>query len=209
MIYALVGTDAQKRERALLELSKLGNPSVHIYAEQFNAVEPLIEASSLFGDRIVAHLIQTLEKADVRERLYDLLPSMKESSTVFIIDEPFADVHKVKKLEKYAEKVFDAREEKEEGASPFALANALARRDKKAVWSEWMHIRDTMEPEAIQGALWWKWQTVWSDVKSGRPSKFSLSECEQLGGRILRSSILAHRGKLDLKAELESIILSM
>lgn len=209
MIYTLAGTDGKKREKALLEIAKLGSPSAHIYGEQLSMLQPLIEASSLFGDKVVAHLIQTLEKADAREYVYDLLSDMKESQNVFVIDEPFADANRVKKLEKFSEKMFDAREEKEEKASPFGLANAFARRDKKAVWVEWMNLRDADSPEALQGALWWKFQTVWADVRSGRPGKFTLSECEVIGGRLLRSSILAHRGGRDLKVELESILLSI
>lgn len=209
MIYSLVGTDTKIREQALTAFETLGAPSAHIYSEQISAIEPLIEATSLFGDPIIAHLVQTLEKADTRERVYDLLPAMKDSQTTFIIDEPFADANRAKKLEKFSVKLYDAREEKEGSASPFTLVNAFARRDKKSVWVEWMKLRNELEPEAVQGALWWKFQTMWSDVVSGKPSKFSKEECEVFGKRILESSILAHRGEKDLKVELESILLSV
>lgn len=208
MIYAIVGTDSKRREQALTELKAFGAPSAHIYAEQISALVPFIEASSLFGERIIAHLIQTLEKAETREYVYDLLERMKSSQNIFVIDEPFADANRVKKLEKFAEKLYDAREEKEKESGPFSLTNAFARRDKKAVWVEWMKLRDE-SPEAIQGALWWKFQGIWNETLAGRPSKFTLAECEDLGRRIMRSSILAHRGEKDLKVELESIVLSI
>lgn len=209
MIYALVGTDTKKREKALSEIAKLGSPAAHIYGEQIASVQPLIEATSLFGDTIIAHLVQTMERAESRERIYELLADMKASQNIFFIDEPFADANRVKKLDKYTEKLHDAREEKEGEVSPFSLCNAFARRDKKAVWVEWMKLRDQVEPEALQGALWWKFGTVWTDAREGKPSKFSLSECEEIGGQILLSSILAHRGEKDLKVELERIILSI
>jgi hypothetical protein len=209
MIYTLVGTDAKKREKAQAEIEKLGAPTTHIYSEQLNALEALVEAGSLFGDAIVVHLVQVLEKAEGRDVVYELLPSMETSSNIFVIDEPFADANRTKKLEKYSKKLYDAREEKEEGASPFSLANAFARRDKKNAWLEWMKIKDQLEPEAIQGTLWWKFQGLWAEAKGGRPGKFTLAECENLGERIMRSSILAHRGELDLEKELESIILSI
>lgn len=215
MIYTLVGTDAKKREKALAEVAKLGTPNAHIYSEQISVLQPLIEAGSLFGDKVIAHLVQTLEKTEAREHVYGLLKDMEESDNVFVIDEPFADANRVKKLEKYSKKLFDARDlpaqagEKEKEASPFSLSNAFARRDKKEVWAEWMKLRDQMEPEAIQGALWWKFQNVWSDARSGRPGKYTLKECEEIGGKIMRSSILAHRGEKDLKVELESILLSI
>jgi hypothetical protein len=88
MIYTLVGTDARLREKALIEIAKLGNPTAHIYAEHISALPALIEAGSLFGDRVIAHVIQTLEKAESRDFVYDLLPLMQESENIFIIDEP-------------------------------------------------------------------------------------------------------------------------
>jgi len=209
MLYSLVGVDSKIREKALLEIGTLGNPTAHIYAEHISALPALIEASSLFGDPIVAHLIQTLEKAEARDVVYDLLPKMEASDNVFFIDEPFADINRVKRLEKFSKKIFDARVAKEKEISPFGLCTAFARRDRKEAWLEWMNVRDALEPEAIQGALWWKFQMVWSDTKEGRLSKFTLAECEELGGRIMRSSVLAHRGELDLGKELESIILSI
>jgi hypothetical protein len=209
MLYALVGTDTKKREKALADIAHLGTPSVHVYAEQVSLLEPLIDAGTLFGDRVIAHLVQMLEKAETRDYVYELLPRMKESQNIFVLDEPFADANRSKKVEKYSEKLYDAREEKARGADPFTLCNAFVHRDKKAAWREWMALRDVETPEAIQGALWWKFQGIWSDTKSGMPTKFTLAECESFGKRILESSILAHRGEKDLKVELESIILSV
>ena len=209
MIYTVVGTDSRKREQALKEVAKFGVPSAHIYGEQTSALLPLTEAGSLFGDKVIVHVVQTLERAESRDYVYDLLPSMQGSENIFVIDEPFADANRTKKLEKFSHKLFDAREEKTRTLDPFPLCNAFARRDKKAVWVEWMKLREAVDLEAMQGALWWKFQTVWADAKDGRPSKFTLPECERFGKRILQSSILAHRGERDLKVELESIILSI
>ena len=46
-------------------------------------------------------------------------------------------------------------------------------------------------------------------MRSGKPSKFTSTECEDIGGKLLRSSILAHRGEADLKVELEKILLRL
>lgn len=209
MLYSIVGTQANVREKALQELGKLGPATNHLYAEHVHDVKGLIDASSLFGDRIIAHLVQVLEKAEGRDIVYELLPAMADSETIFIIDEPFADANRVKKLEKVSKKLFDAREEKEKEVSPFGLTNTFARRDKKGAWLSFMEIKDKLEPEAIQGALWWKFQTIWADAKSGSSTKFTLSECEKFGKEIMESSIKAHRGELDLSTELERIILSI
>jgi hypothetical protein len=209
MIYALVGTESKKREKAYEAFSKLGNVSAHIYSEQIATLEPLVTATSLFGDTVVVNLLQTMDTASSRDEVIRLLPDMQESSNIFIIDEPFADANRVKRLEKYAEKLHDAREEKLKDVDVFTLCNLVSRRDKKGAWIEWMKIREQGSPEAIHGALWWKWGIIWSDVRSGKPAKFTLSECEAFGGKLLRASIKAHRGEADLKVELEKVILGI
>lgn len=209
MIYSIVGTDTAKREKAYEILSKEGMISSHIYSEQVSALESLIAASSLFGDKVIVNLIQTMELASAREEVTRLLSDMKDSINIFIIDEPFADANRVSRLTKYSEKVFDAREEKKERTDVFTLCNLFAKRDKKEAWIEWMRIRDEDSPEAIQGALWWKFQMIWADTRAGKPSRFTVSECEVIGAALMKSSIKAHRGELDLKMELEKIILGI
>ena len=209
MIYAIVGTDTNIREKAYEALAKVGTVSVHVYSEQIATLEALVEASSLFGDKVVVNLIQVMDVAASRDEVIRLFPSMKDSSNIFIIDEPFADANRVTRLTKFAEKVFDAREEKRKDVDIFTLCSLFAKRDKKNTWLEWMNIKDKESPEAIQGALWWKWTTVWGDTRAGRPTKFTLKECEEIGGRLMRSSIEAHRGEKDLGVELEAIILSL
>lgn len=209
MIYAVVGTDAAIREKAYETLRAAGVISVHVYSEQISVLEALIDSSSLFGDTIVVNLLQTMDSVASRDEVIRLLPSMKESVNIFIIDEPFADANRVTRLTKYAEKVFDAREEKKKEVDVFTLCNLFAKRDKKGVWVEWMNIRDKESPEAIHGALWWKFMTVWQDVHKGVPTKFSLQECEEIGKSLMLSSIEAHRGKKDLKMALEEIILGL
>lgn len=209
MIYSIVGTDTVKREKAYEGLKKIGNISTHIYSEQIGGLEALIEASNLFGDKIIVNLIQVMDVAFSRDEIIRLLPKMKDSKNVFVVDEPFADANRLKRLEKYSEKIFDAREEKIKDIDVFTLCNLFAKRDKKGLWVEWMNVKDKESGEAIHGALWWKFSTLWQDVRSGKPSKFTLQECEEIGGRLVKSSILAHRGEKDLKVELEAILLSI
>lgn len=209
MIYSIVGTDTNKREKSYEALEKVGAISAHIYSEQIATLEALIEATSLFGDKVVANLIQTMDVASSREEVIRLLPDMKDSQNIFIIDEPFADANRVTRLTKYSEKVYDAREEKKKDVDVFTLCNLFARRDKKGAWLEWMRVRDLDSPEAIHGALWWKWTTIWQDTIKGVPTKFTLQECENIGGKLMRANIEAHRGEKELKVTLEEIILSL
>lgn len=210
MIYAVVGTNKEKREKAMEWLSKLGTPTANLYSEQIAALRPLVEATSLFGEKIIAHVIQAMEVASSREEVTKLLGEMQDSNNTFIIDEPFADANRVKKLEKYSEKVFDCREEGPGEASPFPMCNAFGKRDKKQAFIEWMKIKDVSEPvEMIHGALWWKMKTIWEDTLSGKPTKFTKDECEYFAGKIMRATMDSYRGKGNLKDRLEEIILEV
>lgn len=150
-----------------------------------------------------------MDTAKGKDELVRLLPKMKESSTIFIVDEPFGDANRVTRLSKVSEKLYDARSEKKKDTSVFGLCMSFARRDKKTTWGDWMKIREKESPEAIQGALWWKWRDVWQDTLSGKKTAYSLEECERIGGDLVKASILAHRGKKDLGIEIERILLSI
>lgn len=209
MIYAIVGTEKGIRDRAYKELSCHGAVTAHLYSEQVDRLRPLIDTSSLFGDAVVVHLIQCMDLSSADVVITELLPLMKASTTIFIIDEPFADANRIKKISPHAEKVYNALLEKTSKSAIFRLCDLFASRNKKDLWLEWMKIRESESGEAIQGLLWWKFQTIWSDVRSGKKTNYTLKECEYFGRRILQSSILAHRGEADLKVELEKIILSV
>ena len=209
MIYAIVGTHKERREKGNKEFSSLGVPSHHIYSEQVGALESLIDGVSLFGDVSIITCVQLGEVVSSKEEMIRLLDQMKISSNIFIIDEPFADVHLFNKLRKVSVKVIDAREEKVKDVSVFNFCDSFITRDKKQAWVDFLSLKNGGSREAIQGALWWKFQMEWSKVKEGKKSRFTEGECETFGGEIVRSSILAHRGEKDLMLELERIVLSL
>lgn len=209
MIYTIVGTHKERRDKGHKEFSSFGVATHHIYSEQVGSLEALIDASSLFGDATVILCIQLGEVASSKEELVRLLDGMKTSSNIFIIDEPFADVHLFNRLSKVSVKVIDAREEKIKDVSVFNFCDSFIARDKKQAWVDFLELKKNGSAEAIQGALWWKFQMEWSKVKEGKKSRFTQEECEKFGGEIMRSSILAHRGERDLFLELERIVLSI
>ncbi len=209
MIYAIVGTHKERREKGNKEFSLFGVATHHIYSEQVGSLEALINGVSLFGEATIIFCIQLGEVASSKEELVRLLDSMKSSSNIFIIDEPFADVHLFNKLSKVSTKVIDAREEKIKDVSIFTFCDSFVARDKKQAWVDFLELKKNGSAEAIQGALWWKFQMEWSKVKEGKRSLFNKDECEKFGGEIMRSSILAHRGEKDFFLELERIVLSI
>ncbi len=209
MIYSIVGTHIHIREKGHQELLKMGVVTHHVYGEHVEELEQLVDASSLFGDPVIVLCIQLGDNTHAKDELKRLLDRMQESSNIFVVDEPFADVHLFNRLTKVSKKVFDAREEKIKDMSVFALCDAFIERDKKQAWVLFQDLKKEGSGEAIQGALWWKFQTEWSKVSEGKRSLFTQSDCERIGGELLRSSILAHRGEKDLLLELERIILTV
>ncbi len=209
MLYTIVGTDKKIRDKARGELTSLGAITRRLYAEESDALKELIDISSLFGDVSIVECVQLLDNATAKEKVYDLLDEMSESQTIFIIDEPFADANKVNKLAKVSKKIFDAREEKVKDFEVFNLADYFIKRDKKSAWSAWLALKEKNESEAIQGALWWKFSQVWLATLEGKRTAFTKAECEDFGGKLLRSSVLAHKGERDIDEELEKLILSL
>ncbi len=208
MIYTIVGTDKNIREKAYKELATLGTVTASIYNEQISTLEPLIEATSLFGEKIIVNVQQVMEDTSVRERFIALLPAMKTSINIFIVDEPFADASRIKLLTKFSEKVFNGKVEKEK-LNPFTLATYLGARKKKELWVEWMRLRDLDQAESLHGVLWWKWKTIWADVIEGKPSKYTLRECEDIGRELILAPVRAHNGERGLREELERVVLSI
>lgn len=209
MLYTIVGTHKAIREKASKELASLGVATHHLYSEKVYELEPLINASSLFGETVIAVCIQLGEEVSSKEELLRFLKDMELSKNIFIIDEPFADVHLVNKLSKVSKKLFDAREEKVKDKSVFKLCDSFITRDKKQAWLDFLAVKKDASGESIQGALWWKFQMEWQGVRDGKRSLFSVEDCERIGGDLVRSTILAHRGERDLMVELERIVLSL
>jgi DNA polymerase III delta subunit len=210
MIYSIVGTHKDIRAKAYKEFSLLGEPSTIIYSDNADQIEMHLGATSLFGGVTIVACYQVSDTGSSKEKLLALLPRMESSATIFIIDEPFADVKVTNALSKLSKRYINAKEEKIKEVKVFAFCDSFAKRDKKQAWLQFIELRDAGEEgEAIQGALWWKWKDVWQGVRDGRRSPFTLSECEHIGRELVLSVILAHRGEVDLMKDLERIILSL
>ena len=210
MIYSIVGTDIKIRDKALRELgSKFGKPTHELYTEHIDELEPLIDASDLFGGVVIVGLASLLSNSSTKERLLTFLPKMKKSENVFIIDEPFLDSPTITKLNKTSEVMYDAREEKKKDTSVFVLCLLIAKRDKKGAWLSYSKVKHKEEGEKIAGAIWWKWKEVWGDTIEGKKTAYTLSECEMLGKMFASVSLDAHRGRGDIYELIESAILSL
>lgn len=160
MLQFYIGTDREK-VRAELKKSLAAEKGVRIaWITDANTVADLQEAlrgAGMFGERRVVVLDSVLQNDEMREVTLGSLQAMRTSNEKFFILEEKPDADTRRAIEKHAEKAvrFDAPK-KEKDKSVFALANALRRADKKALWIGYQReLTKGVSPENIHGVLFW------------------------------------------------------
>lgn len=161
MITLYLGTDREKarsKMNAAIEKAAKKADVVRITdAHTTEDVKASLQGGGMFGGRRVLVFEGVCTNSDLCDILLDSLERLSKSDEdVFIYEsKPLAELRK--KLEKHAETVekFDAPA-KERDASIFAMANALRKRDKKALWVAYMReVAKDNAPEAVHGVLFW------------------------------------------------------
>ncbi|MBI5470294.1 hypothetical protein HY968_03170 [Candidatus Kaiserbacteria bacterium] len=123
------------------------------------------------------------ENDEMRTMIFDSLQTVRDSDEVFFMLEGALDAATRKQIEKYAEKSekFDAAKSAGGGSAfggkentIFALANALERGDKKALWVGYQReLVKGSAPEAIHGILFWGAKRMFMNSRSrSRASSF-------------------------------------
>ncbi len=207
MIHLVLGTDrAKARTHLTRAVAKEKARVVRITdANSLADLNAALQGEGLFAERRVLVFENVCAESILCEGLLAALPALKESSQIAYIyeEKPLADLRK--KLEKYVETVekFDAPKG-ERDTSIFALANALRRGDKKALWVSYMReIGKGAAPEAIHGVLFWAAKD--SLLKSGDGTA-------QEKGLVATLAELPHEARRrgeDLEYALERFVLSI
>ena len=161
MLYFYSGTDRERARTATnAALKSVAKSTEIIRISDANTAADLrsaIAGGGMFGGERVVVLDGVSAKEEMRDVLFAALPQLSKSKELFFVLEGKLDASTRKGIEKYAEKTerFDVKKEKE-GGEIFALANALRRGDKKALWVGYQRalLRDEA-PEAIHGVLFW------------------------------------------------------
>ena len=164
MIRVYLGTDRGK-VRSIMgsAVEKAAKDAKIVRITDANTIDDLktaLQGGGMFGGKRVLVFEGVCVNPELCEVLLENLERLSRlddaDEDVFIFEEkPLADIRK--KLEKYADKVekFDAPK-KERDASIFAMANALRKGDKKALWVGYMReIAKDSAPEAVHGVLFW------------------------------------------------------
>jgi DNA polymerase III delta subunit len=161
MLYFFSGTDREKTRKALDTAVKrvVGKGRVTRITDA-NSPEDLkaaLQGAGMFGESRVVVLDGVLVNEEMRTHVINSLAVLKASAEVVFILEEKLDADTRKKIEKYAEKSerLDAAGKKRSG-DIFIMANALSKRDKRALWLQYQgELAKGTAPEAIHGVLFW------------------------------------------------------
>lgn len=182
---------------------------------------------SLFGGTSV-YVIDTPSAAvDFEAEVHDTLPALAASAHQFIVIEQALLADEKKAYAKHADTIEEFKRPAERGFNTFALADALARKDKRTLW---LLLHDAFRAgegsEEIIGILWWQLKALRlasltatakeADMKEfpynkakRALSKFEAGELTALSHSLLAAYHDARRGALDLDLALERWVLTL
>lgn len=236
MLYVFTGSDAiavrGKAHEFLDARLDEGARAEHITAEDCTAdlLRDRAGAQSLFSPEArEAVLIDSPgERPEAREAVLSLAAELAESPNTFVLIESALPAALSRDLKKYAAEYHGIKSaEAAESFNVFALADALARRDKKSLWVLLLRAYGAgLSAEEIIGTLSWQIKTmrlaartksasesglkpfVYTKAKRGL-EKFKPAELDLLSRSILEIYHDAHLGKLDADLALERWVLGV
>lgn len=200
-----------------------------IEASGFEAgqVEDALGANSLFGGSEWFVLDTPSDSPDFAEAVQASLKEMSESGNTFVILEGALLAPAKKTYGKYATELTEFTAEKSARYNAFALAEALAEKDKRRLWVLLQEARlEGLREEEIVGMLWWQLKALrlakltktadeagmkdypYSKAKRAL-SKFSDGEVERLSQSLLELYHDGHAGVSDMEIKLEEWVLGV
>ncbi len=168
MLSVYYGNDMVKARQAALALvdtsiEKTGARLTKLESSNFapGMLADMLGAVSLFGE-VELFLIDTpSENPDFYTEVSGVLSEMAQSSNQFVIIEGTLLAAEKKKFEKYAGMMEEFKKTAETPFNVWAMADALASRDKKSLWVLLMDAkRAGLVAEEIIGTLWWQLKTL-------------------------------------------------
>lgn len=184
-------------------------------------------ATSLFGGREWFVLDAPSTNPDFVEAVTSSLAELAESSNTFVILEGPLLAPAKKKYEKFAAKLTEFTAEKADRFNSFALAEALAGKDKRKLWVLLQEARlEGLREEEIVGMLWWQLKALrlaaltksadeagMKDFPYNKAKralvKFSDGEVGRLSQSLLEVYHAGHSGTRDMDSALEQWVLEL
>lgn len=187
----------------------------------------LAKATSLFGETGVYILDTPSESKEFSDAVFEELAALADSPHIFIVSELALLTAAKKQYQKYAAVCEEFKATKAASFNTFALADALAQKNKKQLWlllHEAYAVHQSAEE--IIGVLWWQLKALRlaalttsaaeADMKDYPYNKakrslshFKPDELEQLSDSLLDLYHAGHAGRTDINVALEKWVLTM
>ena len=161
MLTIFYGTDRVRVRTALNEAvdkAQKGTAVVRITdAHSLEDLSAVMQGGGMFAIPRVVVLEYLLSREDMRAILESTLNELHSSTEQYYLLEEKIDAGTKKLLGKYATlELFDSPKKSASSTTIFAIANALKRGDKKALWIAYQReLWSGAAPEAIHGVMFW------------------------------------------------------
>lgn len=233
MLEVFFGNDVTRVRAAALAridaLKKSGVSIEQIDADSYEAgvLADAVGAQSLFGTD-TAYLIDTPSTLSTfYEEVLTYVSVCAESPHVFIVIEDALLAPEKKKFAKHANVIEEYKKQGEERFNAFAMADSLAKRDKKTLWLQLQEAKAAgLSAEEIIGTLWWQLKTMRLAARTASAqeaelkdfpynkakralSNFADGRIEQLSRELLEVYHQARAGKKDIDLSLEAWVLGV
>ena len=211
MIFFYSGTDVKKiREEMNKEITLVSKDARIVRITDANTAADLsasLQGGGLFGEKRVIVFDDVSLNNEMCDAFLKSLNILQKSAEPFFIFESSPDADTRRAIEKHAEKkTRHDLPKKEKDNSVFALANAMKRGDKKALWVGYQ--RELVKgnaPEAIHGVLFWGAKDMLLKSKEGSAEN---RRARKLVAELAELPHEARRNYFDLEYALERFVLS-
>ena len=191
------------------------------------AVASAVGAASLFGGTECFIFDTPSGDEDFESEVIGSLKELVASENIFIILEGALLADAKKKYGKYATTIEEFTVDKAERFNSFAIAEALAKKDKRNMWVLLQQARSAgLRDEEIIGMLWWQLKALRLAKLTNSPDEagmkdypykkakqavmsFKDGEVEGLSRSLLELYHLSHQGKRDMDLALEEWVLTI
>lgn len=225
MLAVYFGTDTSAvRRAAFATLSDTEAEPTLIDADSFQVglIADAVGANSLFGGAQIYLLDMPSAHADFATEVTAHLEALAESNNQFVVIEGALVAAEKKPYQKYASTIEEFKKEADARFNAFAMADALAQKDKKNLWLLLQEAKAAgLAEEEIIGTLWWQLKTLRlaAQTKSASEaglkdfpynkakralSKFKDGELETLSHSLLTLYHEGHAGVADIDLTLEA-----
>lgn len=233
MYLVFFGTDRKGSRDAVSEYLEKNFPAdgtlttLEAGSYEIGQLADALGASSLFGGEEWFVLDTPSDNPDFAEEVKTSLKEMSESANNFLVIENSLLAPAKKSYSKHAENMQEFSAEKTERFNTFAMAEALANRDKRKLWVLLQEAKlEGLREEEMIGIIWWQLKSLrlaamtnsaaeagmkdFPYNKSKRAlNKFKEGEVEKLSQSLLELYHDGHAGLRDIDLAFEEWVLSM